>query len=247
MRSATLELMDIASDAERRFVGDAPLRYLAGRTPDEVRRHGRLVAELAASPSATEVLIEVSDGPAPATAAVTVVAVDRPELLTRLSGAMALSGLDILSVDAYGGSSGIALDHFVVTSATARPTDTETFVKFERLARAALRDRLELAVRLEERRKHYPSRAKGAVEAKTRQRGWATELTVSAPDRPGLLHDIAEAVSANGLDIRWARVQTIDGIARDVFHLSDENGGPVDDAGVLGHVAMQIRAALRPR
>jgi hypothetical protein len=33
-------------------------------------------------------------------------------------------------------------------------------------------------------------------------------------------------------------------MARDVFHLTGPDGGPVDDTGALGHVAMRVRAAL---
>ena len=67
---------------------------------------------------------------------------------------------------------------------------------------------------------------------------------MTAPDRPGLLHDVARAVSTEGVTIRWAKVQTIEGIARDTFHIVGPDGGPVDDAGVLGHIAMRIRAAV---
>ena len=67
---------------------------------------------------------------------------------------------------------------------------------------------------------------------------------MTAPDRPGLLHDVARAVSSEGVDIRWAKVQTIEGIARDTFHVVGPDGGPVDDTGVLGHIAMRIRSVV---
>ena len=157
---------------------------------------------------------------------------------------MALSGLDILSVDAYGAPNGVALDVFVVTSATKRPVSPDTFTSLERFARAALRDRLELATRLAERRRHYRARLSAPVKVETIPSGWDTAIRVTAPDRPGLLHDIARAVSSEGVDIRWAKVQTIEGVARDTFHVVGPDGGPVDDAGVLGHIAMRIRSVV---
>ena len=66
-------------------------------------------------------------------------------------------------------------------------------------------------------------------------------MRVSAPDRPGLLHDLARAVSATGLDIRWAKVLTVDGLAVDTFHVVGPDGSVVDDPGVLGHLAMRLR------
>jgi len=64
---------------------------------------------------------------------------------------------------------------------------------------------------------------------------------VRAADRVGLLYDLAGAFAETGLQIRWARALTKDGVAHDVFHVTDEFGEPVDDPGVLGHLSMRIR------
>ncbi len=241
VRSASLAAMDDRADDERAFVRTASLRYLAGRTPAEIARDAGLVASLARTASADDALLAVGVGPTPDTSVVTVVATDRPELLSRIAGAMSLAGLDILALDAYSAPGNIALDAFVVTSATRRPTTTETFVQLERLVRASLRDRLELKTRLAERQQHYPPRTTGPVQVETIAAGWDTAIRVSAPDRPGLLHDLAQAVSATGLDIRWAKVLTVDGLAHDTFHVVGPDGGPVDDPGVLGHLVMRLR------
>ena len=55
------------------------------------------------------------------------------------------------------------------------------------------------------------------------------------------LHDLAQAVSATGLNIRWAKAVTVDGMAIDTFHVVDADGGPVHDDGVIGHLAMRMR------
>jgi [protein-PII] uridylyltransferase len=205
-----------------------------------VTRDARLVADLARAATADEARTAVSPGPAAGTHSLTVIAPDRPQLLARIAGAISLAGLDILAVDAYGARGGMVLDTFVVASATLRPVTTETFVSFERLLRAALRDRLELRTRLEERRRHYPARSRAPLQVTTVSAGYDTAVRVSAPDRPGLLHDLAQAVSATGLNIRWAKILTVDGMAIDTFHVVDGDGGPVDD-GTIGHLAMRMR------
>ena len=230
-----------APEPQQAFVAGASLRYLAGREPEQVVRQARLVAELQHASPADEARVAVTPGPAADTWVVTVTAVDRPELLARIAGAMALAGLDILALDAYGSSGRVALDTFVVASATLRPVTPETFITLERLLRAALRDRLELQTRLAERRGHYPAQRRGAVVAEILSAGWDTAVRVSTPDRPGLLHDLARAVSSAGLDIRWACVMTVDGVALDTFHVVGPDGGPVDDPGVLGHLTMRLR------
>jgi [protein-PII] uridylyltransferase len=241
VRAAALEMLTDAPDAERTFLLKASLRYLASRTPNDIVRDAHLVAELHRSPAAADTRIAVGAGPTAESSIVTVASVDRPELLARIAGAMSLAGLDILALDAYGSRGGVALDSFVVASATRAPITTETFTRFERLLRAALHDRLQLQTRLAERRRLYPAKSAGPVKVKTITAGWDTAVRVSAPDRPGLLHDLARAVSATDLDIRWAKVLTIDGMAVDTFHVVGPDGGPVDDPGVVGHLVMRLR------
>lgn len=243
-RREALAGISISLDAERAFVECAPLRYLASRDAAAVARDAHLVAELSGAAGGFGASIAVSPGPAQATWTLTIAASDRPRLLARLSGAIALAGLDILSVDAYGTPGRVALDTFVVASATRRAVTPETFSAVERFAEAALKDRLELATRLGEHARHYPPRSDAPTSVRVSRSGLDTAVHVMAPDRPGLLHDLALAVSATGLDIRWARVQTVAGIARDTFHVVDEAGDPVDDDGVLGHLAMNIRRAV---
>lgn len=243
-RREALALIAPTFDAERAFVEGASLRYLASRTPKQAAADARLVSDLASTSGSEAVGLAVTAGPSSGTYVITIAAPDRTALLAMLAGALSLAGLDILSVDAYETTGGIALDSFTVVSATRRPVTTETFSAVERFVRAALRDRLELAMRLEQRRHHYPPRAKGATKITTSTRGWDTAVQVTTPDRPGLLHDIARAVSATGLDIRWTRAQTVDGMARDTFHVVGADGGPVSDPGVIGHLVMNIRGAV---
>ncbi len=241
VREQALELTPATLDAQRAFIEHAPLRYLANRTPEEVVNHARLVASLSSTGSSSDTHISVAAGPAPNTHAVTVVAADKPELLARIAGAMALAGLDILAVDAYGAIGGIALDTFVVTSATRRAVSTDTFANLDRLLSAALRDRLELRTRLSERRRHYPASTSGPITVRASSAGFDTAVHIVAPDRPGLLHDLAAAVSACDLSIRWAKVLTVDGVAKDTFHVVDSTGDRVDDDGVIGHLVMRLR------
>ncbi|NTU72187.1 MAG: ACT domain-containing protein, partial [Coriobacteriia bacterium] len=241
VRAEALTALADSDTVECAFARRAPLRYLAAHSSAEVVRDARLVAELTRSGGGADGRVAVSPGPAEGTHALTIVSHDRPELLARIAGALALAGLDILSVDAYGAPGHIALDRFVVRSATLRPATTETFASFERLLGAALRDRLELKTRLSERRRHYPAKSTAPVKVRVGSAGYDTAVRVSAPDRPGLLHDLAQAVSATGLDIRRAKVLTVDGMAIDTFHVVDSVGSPVTDDGVIGHLVMRMR------
>ncbi len=247
VRAATLTALAADRVAERRFVAAAPLRYLASREPASIAADARLVAELTSAPAADAAHVSVSPGPVADSAVVTIAAADRPALFARLAGAIALAGLDILAADAYPAPDGLALDVFTVTSATQAPIEHHTFVTLERLIGAALRDRLELATRLRERRRHYRPPTGGRVRVETEPSGWGTTLKVRAPDRVGLLHDISRAVAEEGLDIRWAKALTVNGVAKDTFTVVGPDGGAVTDSGALGHLAMRVREAASVR
>ena len=243
VRGEAVELVGAGARREqRRFIEGAPLRYLAGQLPADVVTHAGLAATVASSGDPLAVQIAVTPGPADGTWRASVAAADRPGLFAALCGAFALSGLDIMAADAYDAQEHVALDVFVVRSDTLASVEPATWAAFERSFRAALIDPGGLETRLAERRRHYVPR----VAAETRVQSalaesYATAVKVVASDRVGLLYDIARAFADGGLDIRWARAVTQDGVARDVFHVTDDQGEPVTDPGVLGHLAMRIR------
>lgn len=241
------EALELIGDAPERsaltaFVRRASLRYLAAVPAREVVRHANLAAEVAASGLRDGARTAVGPGPAPGSWRVSVAACDRSGLFAAICGALSLSGLDIMGADAFDAHLGVAIDVFVVRSDTLAEIDTATWAAFDRHLDAALADPAGLAVRLAERQRHYPARARVRTRVEIRDSGvYATAVEVRAADRVGLLYDLALAFAQTGLQIRWARALTKDGVARDAFHVTDAFGEPVDDPGVLGHLAMRIR------
>jgi [protein-PII] uridylyltransferase len=73
----------------------------------------------------------------------------------------------------------------------------------------------------------------------------ATLATVHAPDRPGLFHRLAGAISLAGGNIIDARVHTtLGGMALDNFLIQDRSGGPFDDRHQLKRLEAGIASAL---
>ena len=83
--------------------------------------------------------------------------------------------------------------------------------------------------------------ARSAPSSTDASAGVDTTVLVTAPDRVGLLYDIARAISSVGLDIRWAKAVTAEGVARDAFHVVGPDGAAPTDPGLLGHLVMRIR------
>jgi [protein-PII] uridylyltransferase len=200
------------------------------------------VANVASAGGANDFRTGVSPGPTPESWRVSVAARDRAGLFADICGALSLTGLDIMGADAYDAHGGVAIDVFVVRSDTRASVDPSAWTTFERHLQGALTDPAGLAVRLAERQQHYPARSHYRTRIDTRESGdYATAIEVRAADRVGLLYDLAGAFAETGLQIRWARALTKEGVAHDVFHVTDEFGEPVDDPGVLGHLSMRIR------
>lgn len=227
---------------EAAFVREAPMRYLADRTPESVTRHARIVAALALDRAPGAFELDITTGPLDSTFCATVVTRDRPGLFGTVAGVFALTGFDILGVEAVTTSGGIALDTFTVHSATLADIGDDAWARLERSLTAALRDRLAVGVRLAERRKHYRHTERPRIRATiSTDDPFAAVLRIRTPDRVGLLYDIGRVIADSGLNIRSVTATTRSGIAEDTFRLTDATGEVPRSAGVLGQLKMRLR------
>jgi [protein-PII] uridylyltransferase len=171
----------------------------------------------------------------------TVAAADRRHLLADLAGALTLEGLDILSADALTLEDGTALDSFAVRAPV--PARRRAAAALEKAASEPPAD-LAGAVRRYSARVPASGRPAAAGEVEVRRAdagdGPAAELRVEADDRPGLLHDLARALSAGGCDLHQVRVATLGRRALDAFFVTC--GGRVPDPG---EETARLLAALR--
>jgi [protein-PII] uridylyltransferase len=73
----------------------------------------------------------------------------------------------------------------------------------------------------------------------------ATEVTIYAPDHPGLFAQIAGAMALCGASIVSARVMTLaNSMALDIFHIQDLSGRPYDSIDRLERLTSRIKAAV---
>jgi [protein-PII] uridylyltransferase len=159
----------------------------------------------------------------------TVVARDKPGLFSKVSGALALNGLNILSAQIFTRQDRVALEIFGVTGHEG---------KFDRLREdivKALRGKISLDLRLAQKRSDYSgrmSRGKGAAPQVRIDNGssdFYTVIEVHAPDRIGLLYAITRALTELELDIYLAKVATYAEDVVDVFYVRDLDGQKVTE------------------
>ena len=83
------------------------------------------------------------------------------------------------------------------------------------------------------------------VEVRSHPSRDVTEMTIYAPDHPGLFAQIAGAMSLSGASIVGAKVVTLaNSMALDVFHIQDLSGRPFDSEDRLRRLDRRIEASV---
>lgn len=225
------------------YLARIPRPYVLAVPPEEATAHFSLLSPAIGS---TDVRTAAKPGSRSGTWELTVIAADRPGLLARMAGSIALAGLSILSAQAFTTEDGVAIDLFVVEPAFHGEIDEERWRTVRHTLRKALEGRLSLEYRVREKRQHYPrplSDAPQEVRVLNDVSGHATVVEVEATDRLGLLFDLARTFEELHLDVSLAKVATYGPRVIDAFYVCDLYGQKIEDA----EHAEEIRRAILSR
>ena len=178
---------------------------------------------------------------------VTAIAPDRPGVFSRVAGALALHGVEILGAN-LSVAHGMAIDVIRVSGGpglSERPEDVIADVL------RALRRELALTARLDRRARSYRlRRAKAAqvmepaVLIDNDVSDAATVLEVRGPDSIGFLYRVTRAFVELDLDIVQAKVQTLGADVVDTFYVLDDEGKKVTDPEYLAEVELAVLSAI---
>ncbi len=225
-----------ASVEREAFLKGFPTRYLRIHNDAEIGYHMRLDEQRRENGIALD--IQKRGG----VFHLTVVAKDRLFLFASMAGALASFGMNIVKAEAFANQQGTILDTFAFAdpqrTLELNPPDLERMRQtLERVllgkqdVRALLRNRPKPA--LPSKSSQVPSRVSFDSEASET----ATLVEVTTQDRPGLLYDLASAISEAGCSIEVVLVDTEAHKALDVFYLT-ANGRKLEPA---------LRQALQAR
>ena len=231
-------------DAVEGFLKTMPRSYLLSVMPDRATHHFHL---LRPRPASLEVRTQTERGARPGTYGLTVVAHDRPGLLSKIAGALALSGLSILAAQVFTTDDGVAVDVFDVEGVFEEVIDEERWRRFRGTLRKALEGRLSLEYRVKEKRRLYAGgagRVPVEVTVDNDASDFFTVIEVGGPDRIGFLFDVTAVLFDMQLDVHIAKVATYGGRVIDAFYVRDSLGRKVEDADHVGEIVKAITARL---
>jgi len=201
------------------FLEGFPTRYLRTHTESEIAGHMALEAQSRARGAAVEIRrLE-------AAWQMTLVARDRPGLFAGAAGTLAGFGMNIVKAEAFANRRGVVLDTFMfedpMRTLDLNPTELE---RLRTLAERVIGGRSDVRELLRHRpRPALPSR-KARIPARVSfnsvASGTATLIEIVTEDRPGLLYDLASAISAHGANIEVVLIDTEAHKAIDVFYVT---------------------------
>jgi [protein-PII] uridylyltransferase len=164
----------------------------------------------------------------------TIVAPDRPGLMSRWAGVAALHRLAIRSATATSMSTGAGRMAITTLDVAPKFGSMPDIVALAADVRRAYEDSLPLAERLREREQAY-SDGTGAVAPPLvlwfdDESHHSTIVEVRTHDADGLLHRLTKVLADERLDVRSARIQTLGAEVVDAFYVVDAEGNTVDDS-----------------
>ena len=164
---------------------------------------------------------------------VTLYTADHPGLFSRIAGALAVSGANIVDAKIMTMSNGMALDTFWVQDPAGRPFDrpdklAKLAVVFENVLTGDLKPHRELAGRRPFRAAPGSSRCRRASCSTTRRAARTRSSRSMAATGPGLLFELTRELTRLSLQVSSAKISTYGEKVVDVFYVKNLFGHKVE-------------------
>ena len=223
-----------------------PYYWLSFDAPTHAR-HARLMRE--AEASGAPLTVEKRVDPYRSVTEITLYTADHPGLFSRIAGALAVSGANIVDAKIITMSNGMALDTFWVQDSNGGPFDrpdklAKLAVVFENVLSGDLKPHRELA-----HPPAFPSRTRvfmvtPRVLLDNKASGSHTVIEVNGRDRPGLLFEVTRALTGLNLQVSSAKISTYGEKVVDVFYVKDLFGHKIEHSAKLAEIQRTLEVVL---
>jgi [protein-PII] uridylyltransferase len=247
-QAAVREKLPDFSDAEfAAFVKAGYPFYWLSFDADVHARHARLMRE--AQATGAPLVVEKRVDAQRAVTEITLYTADHPGLFSRIAGALAVSGANIVDARIMTMSNGMALDTFWVQDLAGRAFDrpdklARLAVVFENVLTGDLKPHRELA-----RPPALPTRMRvftvaPRVLVDNQASALHTVIEVNGRDRPGLLFELTRELTRLNLQVSSAKISTYGEKVVDVFYVKNLFGHKVEHPAKLAEIHKVLEAVL---
>ncbi|MGC2412350.1 MAG: [protein-PII] uridylyltransferase, partial [Stellaceae bacterium] len=202
-----------------------------------------------ADASGAPLTVEKRIDPARAVTEITLYTADHPGLFSRIAGALAVSGANIVDAKIMTMSNGMALDTLWVQDHDGTPFDrpdklAKLAFTFENVLTGELKPHIEL-----ERPPAFPSRMSvftvpPRVLIDNQASRSHTVIEVNGRDRPGLLWEVTRELTRLSLQVSSAKISTYGEKVVDVFYVKNLFGHKVEHEQKLAEIRAALEAVL---
>jgi len=236
-------------------VQNMPRRYFLTFSEDMIARHLQavhqfLIRQVMYEDATLQPVVIWKDRPDAAHSEVIIVSWNRERNLAKISGAIAASGLSVLSAEVFTRADDIIIDTFrVCDERQMAVTDQRDKDKFHgNLIKALSQTHLE-DFGIQENKPENPldldaSELRVRVTFDQRSSREFTLMDVESPDRLGVLHLIARSLADLDVEVVAARITTEKGAVLDTFYLCDDKGKKLASDPLLRKITRRIEGVL---
>jgi [protein-PII] uridylyltransferase len=240
-------LPDFSEEEFATFTGRGYPFYWLSLDAETHARHARLMREADASGAPLTVDKRIDN--ARAVTELTLYAADHPGLFSRIAGALAISGANIVDAKIMTMSNGMALDTLWIQDHDHTPFDrpdklAKLAFAFENVLTGDLKPHIEL-----ERPPAFPSRMNvftvpPRVLIDNNASRSHTVIEVNGRDRPGLLWEVTRELTRLSLQVSSAKISTYGEKVVDVFYVKNLFGHKVEHPQKLAESRKTLEAVL---
>lgn len=232
------------------FLEIMPERYFLSTSEDDIPAHFELMENFAGKKAE----LSVEHFPERDCTSVVICCQDRPGLFASITGAFAALQLDILNARIFTASDGRILDVFRIShhGRSEIVMAEQKWARFRGVLEGILDGRIDVAALVESSKpslfvkKHAP-KVSTVVNIDNDASDDFTIVEIFAEDRIGVLFTITYSLHRLGLSIHVAKISTnVDQVA-DVFYVTNQDGGKINDSATANNVREFLRRTLAPR
>jgi [protein-PII] uridylyltransferase len=219
LETERIETLPAGTPERVAFLEGFPTRYLRTHSETEIDEHMALEQKSRKRGVAVDIRRLESAWQ------LTLVATDRPGLFAAAAGTLSSFGMNILKAEAFANRRGLVLDTFTfadpIRTLDLNPSELD---RLRSVAEKAVTGKIDVRELLRNRPKpSLPSRKAripARVNINSQASNAATLIEIVAEDRPGLLYDLASAISTSGGNIEVVLIDTEAHKAIDVFYVT---------------------------